>query len=597
MSCDTLKKNISRLVVGLVCLSLVFGLAPVVRAQEGTCGDDLTWSLSGGTLTITGTGAMKDYPESEMAPWYPLRDQILRLQLPQGLTAIGNLAFYECTKLTAVVIPDSVTRIGEYAFAQCTGMELLTLGAGVTAVEACAFSDCVKLTSLRLPDGLQSIGLKGFYRCESIPTVTVPASVTEIGMSAFGYCKSLVTATVNADIDVIPEWMFYGCDLLITVTLPEKLDDISTYAFRGCDILTTVYYNGTQKTSDEIRQMIGEDLTSFDRTGYVTNTAPPETTSSGSFQSNGDGTYTQENITVTENADVTITSKTETLVQVQGESLVGTDTDIQVNVTVNTDSGWDKAQSAVDQVLTQANENAALQGTEVGTVNVNLFVAGAETVSQEFLDTLAGRDVEVTVVTKDGSSWTIDCGSVNIRESGQSYDMRYTLSAAPENILTQMSATQGFLVKFSADANVNAELVITLPLELARQTATLFHQENRRTLVLHQSAVIDDDGNAHFYLGEVSGQVDYYIGINVPGTQEDAIIPQSMLTEYGIDYQEPIQYVITGRQSSWGIGIGTVTWILAAVMLGSIAAVGAVMYAMNKRRLKMGYIPDISEEI
>ena len=172
----SLQRNISRLMAVLLVLMLLAGAFPVALAAEsGTCGADLSWSFDEGTLTITGSGDMTDFPESTMSPWYHLREEILKISLPEGLTSVGSLAFYECKKLTAVVIPNSVTRIGDYAFANCTGIELLNLGSGVENIGECAFSDCYKVASLTLPKSLKTIGVKTFYRCESITTLTVPS--------------------------------------------------------------------------------------------------------------------------------------------------------------------------------------------------------------------------------------------------------------------------------------------------------------------------------------------------------------------------------------------------------------------------------------
>jgi hypothetical protein len=44
------------------------------------------------------------------------------------------------------------------------------------------------------------------------------------------------------------------------------------------------------------------------------------------------------------------------------------------------------------------------------------------------------------------------------------------------------------------------------------------------------------------------------------------------------------------------MGLGKVMTILAVVMVSMIVIVGFVMYAWNKRRLKMGYVPDLDEE-
>ena len=55
-------------------LEPVEAVAETVNADDSTCGENLTWSVSGGTLTISGTGAMADYTLSNKAPWYEYRD-------------------------------------------------------------------------------------------------------------------------------------------------------------------------------------------------------------------------------------------------------------------------------------------------------------------------------------------------------------------------------------------------------------------------------------------------------------------------------------------------------------------------------------------
>ena len=121
-----------------------------------------------------------------------------------------------------------------------------------------------------------------------------------------------------------------------------------------------------------------------------------------------------------------------------------------------------------------------------------------------------------------------------------------------------------------------------------------YTNKNNPAVTLIRNVIAHKEG-AHFYLGEVTDEVDYYIGINVPGTVEKAIIPESMQAEYGIDFAEPVQYVITGRESSWGLNVAQVTWIMLGVLAVCIIAVGTVMAVWNHHRLKRGYVPDMSE--
>ena len=85
------------------------------------CGSNATYTYveSTGTLTISETGAMKDYDLDNRPPWYNYCSSIKKVVINNGVTSIGSYAFYNCTKLTSVTIPNSVTSIGESAFDDC----------------------------------------------------------------------------------------------------------------------------------------------------------------------------------------------------------------------------------------------------------------------------------------------------------------------------------------------------------------------------------------------------------------------------------------------------------------------------------------------
>lgn len=115
-----MKKRFMALFLALVmCLVLVPTAALAAEETSGTCGDNVTWSLQNGVLTISGTGQMENFYNSDA--WHDQRDTITSLVISEGVTSIGDFAFSGCTALTNVTIPDSVAGIGSWAFNGCTG--------------------------------------------------------------------------------------------------------------------------------------------------------------------------------------------------------------------------------------------------------------------------------------------------------------------------------------------------------------------------------------------------------------------------------------------------------------------------------------------
>lgn len=593
MSRYKLNKFISRLVAVLLTLMLLVGAFPAAFAAEsGTCGADLSWSFEEGTLTITGSGDMTDFPESTMSPWYHLREEILKVSLPEGLTSVGSLAFYDCAKLTTVVIPNSVTRIGNYAFAGCAGVELLNLGSGVAYIGECAFSDCYLIASLTLPNSLNTIGMKGFYRCESITTLTVPASVTSLGVEAFGYCKALVTADIQAQLRTIPDLLFYGCDSLVSVKLPDSATGVGEYAFRGCDQLSTVYYDGEEKTPEQIQQIIDEDVPGFAATGNVTDDDEQDVVISGTATENSDGSVTQENTSVNR-GDHSSTSTT--IITTHPEDSLTGDVTTDITVTIEDDEGWDEATEAVRDSLKDINDAVTHTGSTSETTEITVYVKESDSIDEDFVDSLAGRDVTVTIITQDGSIWHFNGTDVDTKTESEGYDLRYEVSYGSAALCEELGTDKCYVVRFLAPAQINAEVMILLNPGLSLQNATLFERQDE--LVSIQSSVIDMDGYAHFYLASVAADSEYYIALNVKEAEGTAIIPKVIQAAYGKpEYVEPIKYEITGRKSSWGMTFNQVTWIMAGVLGGCVVLVGVVMFILNKRKLRMGYVPEWDDD-
>ena len=250
-----------------LCLMLSL-LAPLTmtdaHAEYGHCGangSDVTWSLSGGTLSISGTGAMADY-DNVTAPWYSSRSSVKTITVYNGVTHVGSHAFESCYNATYADIGSTVTSIGAEAFYGCQSMTTVSIHGDMTVIEPGTFDGCYKLKTARIPAGVTTIGDRAFAGC-NVWSGTIPSTVTSIGESAFSNCHALTSVTLQENVTSVGNSAFYDCTALKTVeilcpdaafgtsvfgfctaltslTLPDGMTKISESCFEGCSSLSSV---------------------------------------------------------------------------------------------------------------------------------------------------------------------------------------------------------------------------------------------------------------------------------------------------------------------------------------------------------------------
>ena len=156
-----------------------------------------------------------------------------RVTVEDGVTAIGEGMFADCTNLVSIALPSVVTEIGNSAFSGCGSLSSIRLPEGVTRIGSAAFENCSKLVSLRISASVTGIG-DGAFRSSGLISIVLPEGVTEIGSNAFYGCGSLVSVTVPEGVTEIAPYTFYCCSKLTTVKLPNSLTGIGDSAFYEC---------------------------------------------------------------------------------------------------------------------------------------------------------------------------------------------------------------------------------------------------------------------------------------------------------------------------------------------------------------------------
>lgn len=260
---------------------------------EGAEGSNLTWALDDdGILTISGTGAMKDYGYSGRTevPWYDQRNTITKVVFENGVTHIGSFAFYQHTALTNFEMADSVVSFGQGAFQGCSALTTIPkLHANFQDFSTEVFVDAkistyevdganpyytVKdgilyskdgTTLVNCPpgkvadfdqgwlDGVNTIAPYAFRTCRSLTgSLVIPSHITSIGRQAFQNCSGLTGDLMvpNTVTNLDGYYTFAGMTGMEgKLTLESDITEIAGGMFSGSGF-TSMEWQGTVTSVD-----------------------------------------------------------------------------------------------------------------------------------------------------------------------------------------------------------------------------------------------------------------------------------------------------------------------------------------------------------
>ncbi len=197
--------KLNRIWAAVITFCMLFALIPsTVIAEDalsGSCGSNVNWEYNetSKTLTISGTGAMSHYSQTTMlAPWVAnenIKTNLEKVIINDGVTWIGNYAFWSCEALKEVRLAESVNSLGMSSFNGCKNLTQINTDK-VTAIWSYAFSGCESLESVTLAEGLSSVWSGTFTDCKSLTSLHIPKSVTSFEDRLYG-CSSLESITVD----------------------------------------------------------------------------------------------------------------------------------------------------------------------------------------------------------------------------------------------------------------------------------------------------------------------------------------------------------------------------------------------------------------
>jgi len=125
---------------------------------------DSYWTLNLETKTLSITSNTPEYYNRGYVPWFSMSNAILKVEISNSVTYIGNYAFNYCYNLKEINIPRGITTIGESTFYYCSSLNNVDLS-NITSIGKQAFYNCEGLTEIILSNNLLSIGEQAFYNC------------------------------------------------------------------------------------------------------------------------------------------------------------------------------------------------------------------------------------------------------------------------------------------------------------------------------------------------------------------------------------------------------------------------------------------------
>ena len=216
----------------LLVFTIIFTTC-TVKVPDAFAAVSYSWDSSTKTVTITGSGNMDNYNTSDkIATWVTkYAATALKIVVSEGITSIGEYAFYNFNKATSLSLPSSLKTINSFAFRGCSA-----------------------LTSVTIPEKIETVLDNAFYGCTALKTINFNAKNCDVmGTSAsspvFNQCSSVTSLNIGSDVRYIPNYSFVALSGIKTVTIPDNVSYLGEFSFYGCSALETVVL------SDKLREI------------------------------------------------------------------------------------------------------------------------------------------------------------------------------------------------------------------------------------------------------------------------------------------------------------------------------------------------------
>ena len=255
-------KLMSVLTAGILTLSAMpLQFAEASKAEySGTCGENITWEIEDGVLTLTGSGETKNYAEGT-ATWMLNKDEygsVRKIAVSDGITSLGRNIFSLLNNVDEIALPATLTAIGENALSNKPLLTSLQMPESITYLGDGAFSNSglteayfppdmddlparcyagTNIKSVQIPAHIKRLG-KNCFSDSALEECIFPDNDIEIGAGCLSGCTHLTNVHLPEGIHALPDGLLNGCTALEAFEIPESVSLLGTGTFASCGLHT-----------------------------------------------------------------------------------------------------------------------------------------------------------------------------------------------------------------------------------------------------------------------------------------------------------------------------------------------------------------------
>lgn len=219
-----------------------YGNRPEKPATTIKVGDNITATIEGDTLTLTGSGATYDYGEGVV--WYNADKSHIKQVIFDGkITRIGDYFFKDFKGLEKIAFPEGITELREDVLTECTGLKEILFPSTLKVIpclgDAMDEDGFPNLETVVIPEGVSTIGECALNGCPKLTSITLPNSITNLERGSFSY-TGITELDLPEKITKIPSH-FLDSSAIENIILPESVTEIGYSAFEKCSNLEEIF--------------------------------------------------------------------------------------------------------------------------------------------------------------------------------------------------------------------------------------------------------------------------------------------------------------------------------------------------------------------